>query len=142
MTPSTTRPSIFDMAKRAKWDAWKNTGNKYSNPEEAEARYIEIAKNLGWIEGIVIEHEDTDEIDLNALDDEPEVKERGNTINISDSGGLGPKVSKAQLPVSVEDHSIHGLAVDNDVASLTTLLEKNLNVDLNARDEFVSKSLT
>ncbi|KAF8350152.1 ankyrin repeat-containing domain protein, partial [Amanita rubescens] len=133
--PSTTRPSIFDMAQRAKWDAWKNTGNKYSNPEEAEARYIEIAKNLGWIEGVTIEQEDADEIDLNALDDEPEVKE-GNASNISDSGGLGLKVSKAQPPVSVEDHSIHGLAIDNDVAGLTALLEKNLNVDLNARDEF------
>ncbi len=128
------------MAKRAKWDAWKNTGNKYSNPGEAEARYIEIAKNLGWIEGITIDHEDADEIDLNALDDEPEVKEKGNTSNISDSGGLGPKVSKAQPPVSVEDHSIHGLAIDNNVAGLTALL--NLNVNLNARDEFVSKSLT
>jgi len=124
MAPSTTRPSIFDMAKRAKWDAWKNTGNRYSNPEEAEARYIEIAKNFGWIEGITIEHEDADEIDLNALDDEPEVKGKGNTSDTSDSGGLGLKVSKAQPPVPVEDHSIHGLAVDNDVAGLTALLEK------------------
>jgi len=140
-TPSTTRPSIFDMTGRAKWDAWSNTGKKYSNMEQAEGRYIEIAKSLGWVEGIPIEDEDTDEVDLDALDDddddgEPEVKQKGSRSNASDSGGLGPAVSKAQPPVPVEDHSTHGFAIDNDIAGLTALLEKNMNVDLNARDEF------
>ncbi|KAF8736028.1 hypothetical protein AX14_001030 [Amanita brunnescens Koide BX004] len=135
-TPSTTRPSIFDMTGRAKWDAWSNTGKKYSNSEQAEGRYIEIAKSLGWVEGITIEEEDVDEVDLNALDDEPELKEKRSRSNASDSGGLGLAVSKAQAPAHVEDHSIHGLAVDNNIAGLTALLEKNMDVDLNTRDEF------
>ncbi|KAK2461995.1 hypothetical protein APHAL10511_006458 [Amanita phalloides] len=132
-TPSTTRPSIFDVPGRAKWDTWNSTGKKYSNPELAERRYIEIAESLGWMEGISIEQED--EVDLNALDDEPEdkIKDRN---NVSESGGLGLAVSKAQPPAPVEDHSIHGLAVDNNVAGLTALLEKGLNVDLDVRDEF------
>ena len=113
--------------------------------EQAEGRYIEIAKSLGWVEGIAIEGEDADEVDLDALDDDddddkPEVKEKGSRSNASDSGGLGPAVSKAQPPVPVEDHSIHGFAIDNDIAGLTALLEKNMNVDLNARDEFVGRS--
>lgn len=145
-TPSTTRPSIFDMTGRAKWDAWSSTGKKYSNMEQAEGRYIEIAKSLGWVEGITIEDEDADEVDLDALDDddddEPEVKQKGSRSNASESGGLGPAVSKAQPPAPVEDHSTHGFAIDNDIAGLTALLEKNMNVDLNARDEFVGKKST
>ena len=128
------------MTGRAKWDAWSNTGKKYSNSEQAEGRYIEIAKSLGWVEGITIEEEDVDEVDLNALDDEPELKEKRSRSNASDSGGLGLAVSKAQAPAHVEDHSIHGLAVDNNIAGLTALLEKNMDVDLNTRDEFVGKS--
>jgi len=139
-TPSTTRPSIFDMTGRAKWDAWHNTGNKYSNPEHAESRYIEIAKSLGWTEGSSIEEQqaEEEEVNLDALDDEPESKGTGSSGNSASpgSGGLGLAVSKAQLPETVEDRSMHGLAVDNNVGGLDSLLKKSPNMDLNARDEF------
>ena len=125
------------MTGRAKWDAWSSAGNKYSGPGHAESRYIEIAKSLGWTEGASIEEQqakEEEEVNLDALDDEPESKGTGS----SSGGGLGLTVSKAQLPETAEDRSTHGLAVDNDVGGLVSLLKKSPNVDLNARDEFVS----
>ncbi|KAF8632601.1 hypothetical protein AX15_001806 [Amanita polypyramis BW_CC] len=134
-TPSTTRPSIFDMTGRAKWDAWNDSGKKYLDPAQAERRYIEIAESLGWNEGASVEREDTEEPDLNALDDEPERESKGSNYG-PDGRGLGPVVSKAQPPAREEDYSIHGLAVDNNVSGLTALLEKDPDLDPNARDEF------
>ena len=54
--PTASRPSIFSPFERAKYDAWKSIGVEYSKKggaakDEAEARYLEIAKDLGWIPG-------------------------------------------------------------------------------------------
>ena len=133
------------MTGRAKWDAWNNTANKYSSPGHAESRYVEIAKSLGWTEGLSIEEqqakeeEEKEEVNLDALDDEPESKGTGSSASSSRPGsrGLGLTVSRAQLPETVEDRSMHGLAIDNDVGGLVSLLKESPNVDLNARDEFV-----
>ncbi|KAH9944144.1 ankyrin [Epithele typhae] len=53
--PTTARPSLFDFTGRAKWDAWKSAEGTYKDGAAAEARYLEIARSLGWSEGTVIE---------------------------------------------------------------------------------------
>lgn len=138
--PTTTRPFVFDIQGRAKWDAWDAVGKKYSNPDDVEHRYIEIAESLGWTEGVSTEPRQSqeEEIDLDALDDEPEGTGKGKEKS---SGvpevGLGHAVSKVQMLLdSMQDLSIHGLALENDVAGLSALLKKNPNVDLNVCDEF------
>ncbi|WVR09178.1 hypothetical protein IAU60_006240 [Kwoniella sp. DSM 27419] len=63
------RPPIFSPAPRAKYDAWVAQHKKYAGQdgkERARARYIEIAKRIGW-DGAVREDED---IDLENLDAE------------------------------------------------------------------------
>ncbi|PFH50784.1 hypothetical protein AMATHDRAFT_144280 [Amanita thiersii Skay4041] len=133
-TPSTSRPSIFDMTGRAKWDAWNNTAKKYSRPEDAEQQYIEIAKRLGWTEGTsTVKQADEDAIDLDALDDQPDQPSHKPS---GGSGGLGPSVSIVQAPTTMQDGSIHGLAVENDVAGLATILKTVPEIDLDAPDEY------
>ncbi|KAG6332079.1 hypothetical protein ID866_7007, partial [Astraeus odoratus] len=40
--PQTSRPSIFDMTGRAKWDAWNNIGHTFGDRKaEAEKRYLD-----------------------------------------------------------------------------------------------------
>ncbi|KAH9044808.1 ankyrin [Lactarius pseudohatsudake] len=51
-SPNTSRPSFFDIAGRAKWDAWALAAQTFEGrPSEAEHRYVEIARSLGWKEG-------------------------------------------------------------------------------------------
>ncbi|KAF8641168.1 hypothetical protein AX17_000803 [Amanita inopinata Kibby_2008] len=134
-TPLASRPSIFDMTGRAKWDAWNAIGKKYSSSEQAEQRYNEIAKSLGWSEGasVIGKQVDEEDVDLDALDDE---KSEGKGSDSRASGGMGLAVSVVQAPSVVKDHSVHGLAVANDVAGLTMLLEQSPKADINVRDEF------
>ncbi|KAF5385254.1 hypothetical protein D9615_001450 [Tricholomella constricta] len=128
-TPSTSRPSIFDMTGRAKWDAWNSVGKKYTAGQEAETRYLEIARSLGWSEETVIEQQpvvgqsDPDSI----WDDDSQG---------GGSGGMGGSVSAMAPPEQEADGSVHGLAVSNDVAGLTELLEKYPETDINGLDEF------
>ncbi|EEB98432.1 hypothetical protein MPER_02059, partial [Moniliophthora perniciosa FA553] len=64
-SPNTSRPSFFDLTGRAKWDAWNTAGLKFKDGAEAEKRYLQIARDLGWKEGVMIpgkapEEEDED----------------------------------------------------------------------------------
>lgn len=142
--PQTSRPSIFDLTGRAKWDAWKNAGLKWRGNElEAEKHYIEIAKGLGWTfnnSGLVItEILDAEELsaeELLARDSfEDDTSPKG-------SGGLGLGVSTMQRcsPVSSEEPTLHTLAIDGDLPKLQKFLEEHPNVELNDVDEFVSKA--
>jgi hypothetical protein len=42
---------MFDFAGRAKWDTWKRIGSEVDDADEARARYVELARRLGWTEG-------------------------------------------------------------------------------------------
>jgi len=133
--PSTSRPSLFDMTGRAKWDAWTATGKKYQDPQEAEKRYLEIAKTLGWTgntnENQVQSVPSTSEGSWD--DDDSDTPETSN----SGGGGMGLSVSVMMPPPpSAIDKSIHGLALSNDVLGLTTLLEQCPETSLDAVDEF------
>jgi len=123
--PSTSRPSIFDMTGRAKWDAWAAAGKKYQNAQEAEKKYLEIAQTLGWA-GSTAESQ---------VENVPSSSYTGNSDT---GGGMGLSVSVLvpPSPPSAIDKSIHGLALSNDVSGLTTLLEQCPETDLDAVDEY------
>ena len=137
--PSTSRPSIFDMTGRAKWDAWAAAGKQYQNAQEAEKRYLEIAQTLGWagssteiqVENVPSSSSTSDSYTLEAS-------------NSGGGGGMGLSVSVLMPPPpsSAIDKSIHGLALSNDVSGLTTLLEKCPETDLDGVDEYVSELFT
>lgn len=136
--PATSRPSIFDMTGRAKWDAWAATGKQYEDPQEAEKRYLKIAQTLGWTEDVTefqAESDSTNEISDNDEDDDPESSTSGG------DGSMGLSVSIMMPPSTAIDRTIHGLALSNDVSGLTTLLEQCPETDLDALDEFVSPSV-
>jgi len=131
--PTTSRPSIFDMTGRAKWDAWNLAGKTYARPQDAERKYLELAKSLGWsgiAQEITVdqEKEDNEEIQWD-VDDAPSGRERG-------AEGMGLGVSSIEAPDDIEDSSIHGLSVSDDVLGLTALLDQDPNIDVNELDEF------
>jgi len=129
--PSTSRPSIFNMTGRAKWDAWAAAGKQYQDPQEAEKRYLEIAQTLGWAGSITeIQVENVPSSSTGDSSDTPEASNSG-------GGGMGLSVSVLMPPPSSAiDKSIHGLALSNDVSGLTTLLEQCPETDLDAVDEY------
>lgn len=138
-SPTTSRPSIFDLTGRAKWDAWNAAGEKYEKGRDAESRYIEIARTLGWTEGAP---EARPVVDTAANDDIwDDVVDEGASGSRSGGGGMGLSVSTMPVPPKVDDRTIHGLAVSNDFAGLTALLVQHPETDLNELDEFVSSQL-
>ncbi|KAJ6519726.1 ankyrin repeat-containing domain protein [Mycena sanguinolenta] len=126
--PASPRPSIFDFAGRAKWDAWTAAGNTYTGKLEAESRYLEIARSLGWTESAVLP-EGTKSEDIWDSDSN---KPRG------ESSGFGTSVSAMARPEddNESDTSLHGLAVSNNLQGLVSLLQDQPNVNLDVRDEF------
>ncbi|KAG6862392.1 hypothetical protein C0995_011832 [Termitomyces sp. Mi166 len=132
-SPSTPRPSIFDMTGRAKWDAWNSINRKYTSIDDAENRYLEIARDLGWAEGTVIEtpsqaqQSDPDSI----WDDDSQTTQGGST-----SGGMGGTVSTMMISEADIDESLHGLAVSNNVTALSELFHRHPETDVNQLDEF------
>ncbi|GLB36067.1 putative succinyl-CoA synthetase functions in the citric acid cycle (TCA), coupling the hydrolysis of succinyl-CoA to the synthesis of ATP and thus represents the only step of substrate- level phosphorylation in the TCA [Lyophyllum shimeji] len=129
-TPSASRPSIFDMTGRAKWDAWSSAGKKYTVRREAEDKYLEIARSLGWTEDTVIQPAKAEQSDPDSIWDDDSQSSRGG------SGGMGVSVSAMALPIEEADKSIHGLAVANDFTGLSELLDKQPETDVNEVDEF------
>jgi len=131
--PSTSRPSIFDMTGRAKWDAWAAAGKQYQDAQEAEKRYLEIAQTLGWAGNAT-------EIQVENVPSSSSTGDSDTTPEASDSGGgggMGWSVSVMKPPpLSAVDNSIHGLALSNNVPGLTTLLEQCPETDLDAVDEY------
>jgi len=134
-TPSTSRPSIFDMTGRAKWDAWTAAGKQYQDPQDAEKRYLEIAQTLGWTTETQVQNVPSSSTGQGSWDDndDSDTPEASN----SSEGGMGLSVSVMMPPSpSAIDTSIHGLALSNDVSGLTTLLERCPETNLDAVDEF------
>ncbi|KAF9520653.1 hypothetical protein BS47DRAFT_1286893, partial [Hydnum rufescens UP504] len=104
-----SRPGMFDLTGRAKWDSWDSVGKAYDNrPGDVEARYIQIARDLGW-NGIT-----------------------------SGNGGMGVSVSVMADSSDDGDEeveaSLHGHALSGEVESLTALADQG--ADVNILDEF------
>ncbi|RDB29264.1 Acyl-CoA-binding domain-containing protein 2 [Hypsizygus marmoreus] len=132
--PSTSRPSIFDMTGRAKWDAWSTAGKTHGSADDAEARYLEIARSLGWTEEFA-EHQPIPEQELSDTDDIWD-DDRHSSKAGGSSGGMGGAVSAIPPPIEETDESLHGFAVSNDLSGLSLLLEEQSEVDIDVLDEF------
>ncbi|KAG6898067.1 hypothetical protein C0992_006545 [Termitomyces sp. T32_za158] len=132
-SPDAPRPSIFDMTGRAKWDAWNTASKKYTSVADAESRYLEIAKSLGWVQGTVRETlSQAEKSDPNSIwDEDSQITQGGGA-----SGGMGGTVSTMMISEVNVDESLHGLAVSNDTTALSELLEKYPETDVNQIDEF------
>ncbi|KAJ7293485.1 ankyrin repeat-containing domain protein [Mycena rebaudengoi] len=134
--PDTPRPSIFDFTGRAKWDAWNTAGKTYSDKAQAQSRYLQIARNLGWTEGLVPETAaagETEDIwDSDDSDEAPSPSSRSR----GGGAGFGTSVSSMAPPEDNGDTSIHGLAVSNNLTGLISFLREDPSANLNARDPF------
>ncbi|KAH6917468.1 ankyrin repeat-containing domain protein [Coprinopsis sp. MPI-PUGE-AT-0042] len=152
-TPNVPKPGIFDIAGKAKWSAWAEAGKKYQRPEDAEARYITIAKELGWNEsqvdsipqGTSSATKDTgrtststtgEEGEESIWDENPEPRRAG--------AGQGLGVGVSSISRSEDDtttggggeSSLHSVILDGDVTKVKELIERNPGLNLNAADEY------
>jgi hypothetical protein len=116
------------MTGRAKWDAWDAAGKKYNATGDAENKYLEIARGLGWSESAT----NSADVDLEHLSDGEDPPAQRT------SAGLGLSVSRMARPEMTTDKSLHGLVLSCDVPGLVSLLDELPNLDLNALDEYVS----
>ncbi|KAI0673419.1 ankyrin [Trametes maxima] len=133
--PNTPKPSIFDFTGKAKWDAWRTAGELYGDrPADAESRYLEIARNLGWIEGKQAEpfpepsHKQHDEGDIWDSDSEVE-KHKG------DKSAIGRITSTMVAEDEGSASVLSNLAIAGDVPGLLAYLEKHPETDVNTLDE-------
>ncbi|KAG8885663.1 hypothetical protein FRB97_000106 [Tulasnella sp. 331] len=130
--PNTKCPSYFDLTGRTKWQAWEKASKTWdAKPEAAvEARYLEIVRGFGWVEGATHPPSKQD-----GDDEEDEDGESGHG-----GLGLGPSVSQIARPpedLTAPDDSLHGVVLDNDPGKLAAFLEKDMEtVDIDAKDEY------
>ncbi|KAL4069688.1 acyl CoA binding protein-domain-containing protein [Scleroderma yunnanense] len=135
--PQTSRPSLFDMTGRAKWDAWSNTHKTYHDRRaDAENRYLDIARELGWVPGAASSSgAQPDASSDEVWDDELDIK-----VSSSSNGGagMGTFVSALVRPTTGdgETETLQKLAIDGDALEVSRFLEANPLMDINERDEF------
>lgn len=121
------------MTGRAKWDSWKATSTKYAGKEaDAQERYISIASECAWVQG--------ETVNKVAQEEEPSAEEllsRDTPERTSDTG-TGAVVSTVSAEdQSIDEQSLHGLAILGDPTKLRQFMKDNRNADLNAVDEYV-----
>jgi len=125
-TPNTSKPGIFDFTGRAKWDSWQEVGTRYSTQSDpdgaAQARYLEIAKSLGWKPGVT------------AGDGSLGHDADGGTKGVVT--GMGVSVSTISVPKQDDLDTIHGLAIAGDVQTLEKMLIAEPSLDLNRKDKY------
>jgi len=141
--PSASRPSIFDMAGRAKWDAWEKLGKTLPEGEgdgraEAEAKYLEIARGLGWVE-----HADSSEVSGKGKGKEKEFasgdpEESGGGGGGGGGSGMGVSVSVMARAEEEEqdDDTIHGIVLSNDTTRLQSFLKAHSSQVVDEKDEY------
>ena len=140
--PNTSRPSIFDFTGRAKWDAWKETGQKYADRAQAEERYIDLAKGLGWKPGSAAPAAEETRMDTEGEEDIWDSEETSRARKGS-GGGMGNRVSTMEHGVEDErdKDSIHGLATAGNEEGLRAFLNANPSFNVNELDEHVRRAL-
>jgi len=144
--PNTSQPSLFYIQERAKWDAWSAAGKTHEDRGvEAEKRYLEIARDLGWTEGFPtipgfaeqshMQSEKTTGFSEDDWDDES--SGLGSNHGGNAGGGMAASVSAmAPPPLDKQDaKSLHGLALLNNIPDLTSYLEAHPGVDINEFDQ-------
>ena len=137
--PLTSRPSIFDMTGRAKWDAWISIADKhgFTAPAQAEARYLELCKEHGWVPDAPpiyieqLEEEEEGDIDWDAPD--------GPGARPAGAGGMANAVSVLQQEEEepLDLNTLHGAVLAGDLERLKAMEKQE--IDLNALDEYVGQ---
>ncbi|KAL1737061.1 acyl CoA binding protein-domain-containing protein [Schizophyllum commune] len=140
--PTTSRPSLFDMTGRAKWDAWVEWGKKYPTTEVAEARYIERAKELGW-DGSTPKakqappQKSEKAKGKEARKDEDDIwDDSDDESNAKKGGGLGVNVSRMAAPEGEVEENLHGYAVANDAGRIAAYLDAHPGKGVDEKDEY------
>ncbi|KAI6136559.1 acyl CoA binding protein-domain-containing protein [Pisolithus sp. B1] len=141
--PQTSRPSLFDMTGRAKWDAWSNTAKTYNDRKgDAEKRYLDIARELGWIPGDAgtqVKSPSDQTSSGEVWDDELGMTVSGSSSN---HGGMGTIVSALARPANQDGaETLHKLAIEGDADKISRFMEAHPLLDINKRDEFVGSAL-
>lgn len=136
--PQTSRPSLFDMTGRAKWDAWSNTAKTYNDRKgDAEKRYLDIARELGWIPGDAgtqVKSPSDQTSSGEVWDDELGMTVSGSSSN---HGGMGTIVSALARPANQDGaETLHKLAIEGDADKISRFMEAHPLLDINKRDEF------
>lgn len=132
--PTTKRPGIFDPTGRAKWDAWK--GVKAVSVDEHRARYVAIARELGW-DGVVPETTAAPTATSKESDDEPIDWSDDVAPPPSRGGGMGASVSVMVAETANQTYdrgTLHGCVQAGDINKLAGLLQAG-GIDVDARDE-------
>lgn len=130
------------MTSRAKWDAWNAAGKAYQNNNtQAEKRYLEIAKALGWNEGLTAGSQFKPEQKGNPLDDIWDDSESDSGSSGGVGRGMGVSVSRAIAVDSSLDEedasSLHGLTLANDAPAMLSYLMSHPDADINELDQHV-----
>jgi hypothetical protein len=142
------------MTERAKWDAWSAASQTHEGRgEEAEKRYLEIARGLGWTLGAAAvptsvdqSRKQSDEA-TNSSDDIWDFETDGLESDRGDggNGGVGMATSVSAMaapPLDEQDaKSLHGLAVANNVLGLSSYLDACPGISINNLDEHVCTRL-
>jgi hypothetical protein len=130
------------MTGRAKWDAWISASNAYGDHrEKAEKRYLEMARELGWTEGVAssgLQNQSYTESDkVTGLTEDSWTSDDESGSNRG-GGGMGTSVSAMAPPPSDDQdaRSFHGLAVANKASELSSYLDASPG-DINKLDEHV-----
>lgn len=143
-SPNNSRPGLLDFAGRAKWDAWAAAGKKYgaTHAPDAEARYIQLARELGWSENVTIPVEPIAPTQASTVEDDGDIWDPPDYQKKGD-GGMGTVMSSfASEEIVVKDEPpLHALTVDGKIEELKEYLDAHLTTDLNVVDEFVRKQL-
>jgi len=132
------------MTGRAKWDAWSNTQKTYHDRKaDAENRYLDIARELGWVPGaaafqtVVDAQPETSADEI--WDDELAMKVSSSSCG---GGSMGAFVSAVIRPTAQGgEETLHKLAIDGDALEVSRFLKANPLMDIDERDEFVGDFL-
>ena len=128
------------MTGRAKWDAWEKASKTWSPGRlgDAEQRYKEIAKELGWVEGEPGAGKQKGEANMGETGKFIEDNDEGQST-VRSGGGLGKSVSMIPTPAADAETqgTLQGLALSNDVAGIAALLQRQPDINLNALDQSV-----
>ncbi|GJE85719.1 acyl-CoA-binding domain-containing protein [Phanerochaete sordida] len=139
-TPNTSRPGLLDFTGRAKWDAWSNIGKQFADrAPDVEARYIQIATELGWKPGetSAAPGKTTEETSSASKDEDIWDKDAGSRASGGPSG-LGNSVSTVSQAGEEERQqgTLHALAVSGDVQGIGSFLQSHPETQLNEKDAY------
>ncbi|WVQ75397.1 hypothetical protein IAR50_005017 [Cryptococcus sp. DSM 104548] len=144
--PTSSRPSIFYPAARAKYDAWLSAHKKYTSldiePAEAQARaqgrYVDIAKQVGW-DGVIREEDDIDLENLSdSEDDEAEERTAEDPKDGSGKDGwrsVSVMEGAGQKSADESQSPIHDAVSTDDLVEVRKILQNDKGL-VNVVDEF------